>query len=219
MTRREQIIHYLQNHPDGIDDDALAEALKLPARQQANIVCRTLEREGLVLRRPVDGKINTFWLGEQRDGLPPASVRHKPEPPRSLPVNGRDWFWEGNVQEAVTRHLEAQGFTICSTADTASRQKGQDIIAKRDGAELWVTAKGYPQATARTPATLQAGHWFKQAIFDIIDYRGVGEHLLLGFALPDFPRYRTLAERILWFKPAAGFRYYWVQADGRVVED
>ena len=32
MTIREQIVAFLQEHPEGIDDDALAEALQLKRR-------------------------------------------------------------------------------------------------------------------------------------------------------------------------------------------
>jgi len=61
------------------------------------------------------------------------------------------------------------------------------------------------------------GHWFKQAVFDIIEYRGKSEIAELGMGLPDFPRYRALVQRINWFQPVAKFVYYWVQESGEVV--
>lgn len=61
MTIKESIISFLQNHPDGADDDELANVLGLSARQQANSRCRQLEKEGLVVRRLVNGKIRNFW--------------------------------------------------------------------------------------------------------------------------------------------------------------
>ena len=79
MTIRERIVAFLQEHPEGIDDDALAEALQLKSRQQANSRCRQLEKEGLLIRRRVSGKIHNFWVGSkqpspvQTRGLPSGS--------------------------------------------------------------------------------------------------------------------------------------------------
>jgi hypothetical protein len=77
--------------------------------------------------------------------------------------------------------------------------------------------KGYPRGTGKTHPSTQAGHWFKQAVFDIIEYRGENEIAELGMALPDFPRYRALAQKINWFQSVARFVYYWVQESGEVV--
>jgi hypothetical protein len=38
MTIRDRILEFLSQHPEGVDDDELARALKLKARQQAS--CR-----------------------------------------------------------------------------------------------------------------------------------------------------------------------------------
>lgn len=110
MTVRQRIIDYLQNHPEGADDDTLADALRLPARQQANSVCRGLVREGLALRRPADGKIHTFLVGEQQITSLYAAILGDPKPPQPANMNGRDWFWDGNLQDDVVRYLEAQGY-------------------------------------------------------------------------------------------------------------
>lgn len=66
MTIRERIVAFLQRHPEGVDDDALAKALQLKYRQQANSRCRQLEEEGLVVRRHVNGKIHNFWVGNEQ---------------------------------------------------------------------------------------------------------------------------------------------------------
>ena len=215
MTIKQRIISYLQNHPEGIDDDELARVLGLSARQQANMRCRELETEGLIIRRQVSGKIHNFWAGKSVTNAPPAS----PTPPNSqssLPKS-EYWFWEGNIQSKVIHYLAANGFYIRSVADTASHQQGIDIVAEKDGKSLWVSVKGYPQGTDRTNPSVQAGHWFKQAIFDIIDYRERDKNVLLAVALPDYPRYRSLAQKITWFKPVANFVYFWVKEDSQVV--
>jgi hypothetical protein len=214
MTIREQILAFLQEHPEGIDDDELSEALRLKQRQQANNRCRKLEKEGLVIRRHVNGKIHNFWVGDKL-ALPTQS---QAIPSSKVARSAELWFWEGNVQAAVVRLLVRQNCIIRSVADTASKQRGKDIVAERNGKPLWVTVKGYPNGTPKTPPSTQAGHWFKQALFDIIEYRGESEIAEIGMALPDFPRYRKLAEKVIWLQPVAKFIYYWVQENGEVVE-
>ncbi len=210
-TIREKIIAYLQQHQNGIDDDALAEVLQLSARQQANSHCRRLEHEGLVIRRRVNGKIHNFWNEGKQS--PPA---HHPD---VKPDNVKPWFWEGNVQTSVIRYLEQRNYVIHSAANTASKERGKDIEARHGKRILWITVKGYPEGTKKTHPSTQAGHWFKQAAFDILQYRGENNKVNLGLALPDFPRYRSLAQKIKWFQPVARFTYYWVQENRTVVEE
>ena len=69
MTVKQQIITFLQNHPEGVDDDELAKALDLSSRQQANILCRGFVKKGLVDRRQIDGKIHNFWVGKDVSSL------------------------------------------------------------------------------------------------------------------------------------------------------
>ena len=212
MTVKQRIISSLQNHPEGIDDDELAITLGLSTRQQANSICRLLEKEGLVVRRHVEGKIHNFWAGESI----PESTLITSHRQSNLPKSEL-WFWEGNVQSRMVTYLTSQQYHIRSVTDTASHQQGIDIVAEKNGKHLWVSVKGYPEGTDRTNPSTQAGHWFKQAIFDIIEYRGRDEGISLGLAMPDYPRYRSLAQRIAWFKPVANFSYYWVQESGEVI--
>jgi len=214
MTIRQRIVDYLPKHPEGVGDDTLAETLGLSQRQQANARCRQLEKEGLVVRRRVGGKIRNFWLGStQTPPLQPVSLADESG---TLSYPSNPWYWEGNIQALVIRHLTSQHYLIRSVADTASRQQGKDIVAERNRKQLWITAKGYPIGTEKTRPSTQAGHWFKQAVFDVLVYRGESESVELGIALPDFPRYRSLADRIAWLKPLAKFVYYWVQENGTV---
>ena len=210
MTIAERILALLQHQPEGLDDDQIAEALLLKARQQANSRCRQLEKQGGVTRRPVNGKIRNFWTG-------------RPLPDAELEANAvsnhatNPWFWEGNVQARVVHHLTSLNYQIRSVADTARRQQGVDIVAELDGEQLWVSVKGYPVGTDRTNPSLQAGHWFKQVIFDVLDYRGRDNTISLAVGLPDYPQYRYLAKKISWFKPVGRLQYFWVEANGQVV--
>ena len=215
MTIRERIAAFLEKHPKGVDDDVLAEALELKYRQQANSRCRQLEKEGLVIRRRVNGKIHNFWVDKKQ--VLPSDTQLVKVAISSKAVDGaRPWFWEGNVQAAMVRYLSTQGCIIRSVADTASRQRGKDIVAERNGKPVWITVKGYPKGTIKTHPSTQAGHWFKGAIYDIIEYRGQSEIAELGMALPDYPRYRALVQKVNWFQTVAQFTYYWVQENGEV---
>lgn len=209
MTILDRIIVYLKAHPEGVDDDELAGVLDLKRRQQANSRCRQLAAQGLVERRKVEGKIRNFWLGGKGGSPPPTGGGGQAG-------TTEPWFWEGNVQAAIVKHLAMHGWAIRSVVDTANRQRGKDIVAERGGTPLWVTVKGYPKGTKKTHPATQAGHWFKQAIFDIIEYRGESKTVELSVGLPDFPRYHSLAERITWFQPVAGFTYFWVKETGEV---
>ncbi len=217
MTIKEKIAAYLQRHPEGADDDYLAKVLDLSARQQANSRCRQLESEGLVERRRVRGKIHNFWIGGKGGGVAKIGSIEKVKIKKPTISKKDNWFWEGNVQSQVVRFLSGQGYNIMSVADTASRQRGKDIEAEKNGKAVWVSVKGFPEGTKKTPPSTQAGHWFKQAVFDILEYRGEDPSAELGLALPDFPRYRNLEKKIRWLQPVAKFTYCWVQETGNIL--
>lgn len=217
MTIKEQISAYLQRHPEGVDDDQLARNLNLSARQQANSRCRELEEEGLVQRRKVRGKIHNFWIGGEGKGVTRSVTPVKAPALEQKATKKENWFWEGNVQAQVVSYLAGQGYQIMSVADTASRQRGKDIEAENNGKTVWISVKGYPEGTTKTQPSTQAGHWFKQAVFDILEYRGENTDVELGLAIPDFPRYRNLADKIRWLQPVAEFTYYWVEDSGNVL--
>lgn len=208
-TINERILEYLSQHPEGVDDDELARALNLKSRQQANNRCRRLTAKGFVERREVGGKLRNFLLVEDWADAIPA---------RSEPPEDRPWFWEGHIQDRVAEYLREKGYRISRLADTARYEPGKDIEAEGDSGPLWVTVKGYPKGTSRTPPTTQAGHWFKNALFDIIVWRGESPDAKLAMALPDFPKYRKLTKKVTWFQSVANFFYIWVQEDGSVEE-
>lgn len=62
-----------------------------------------------------------------------------------------DWYWEGNVVDAIACFLAQDGWTIVSKADTHSKERGVDIQASREGRMLLLEAKGYPSKNYRDP--------------------------------------------------------------------
>ena len=209
MTIAERIVALLQLRPDGVDDDELSNLLGLTARQQVNSRCRQLMKKGVVARRQVDGKIRNFWSGQR---IPDTSSNAH----SSSSDSSKQWFWEGNVQAQLVRHLIGENYRIRSMADTLTKQRGIDIVAERNEQILWVSVKGYPVGTDKTPPSTQAGHWFKHAIFDVLSYRGQDKSVSLGVGLPDYRRYRALSIKIEWLRPVANFRYFWVRESGEV---
>ncbi len=139
MHIRDRIISLLRERIDGCDDDELATQLGLSRGQQANARCRDLAREGLVERRPVQGKISNFLIGGQI-GQPAMTA---PVPPST--IEGKSWCWEGNVVLALTSHLTAKGWTIEAVANTATGEPGVDIKASRVDRVLLVEVKGTPR--------------------------------------------------------------------------
>lgn len=210
MTVRERVLAYLQEHPEGVDDDELTQALGLKHRQHANQECLRLEAQGLIERRRKHGKIHNFPKGLVENTTEPTAI-HRQETTENKP-----WFWEGNVQDAVADYLKRQGYTIARLADTRSREPGKDIEAKKQDDLLWVTVKGYPEGTKKTHHSTQAGHYFKDAFFDMALWRGENEEAILAMALPDFPRYRDLAKKVKWIQSEAGFAFIWVKESGEV---
>lgn len=208
QTIAERILAFLHDHREGVDDDELAEVLNLRYRQQANARCHQLAREGTIERRVVDGKIKNFWRGLSQ------VVNESPDR-QDTAINSEPWFWEGSVQETICRHLRHHGYSIVRCADTRRRQAGKDIEASKGGPS-WVTVKGYPKGTPKTRPTTQARHWFKQAFFDMVDWRHENQDAEIAIALPDFPTYRRLAEKVVWLQDVIRFSVMWVGEDGTV---
>ncbi len=113
------------------------------------------------------------------------------------------WYWEGNVQRAIADHLAADGWTIEHLADTAKHEHGDDIRAQKDGRTLRVEVKGWPRKgryadparaglVKRTQPGTQAGHWYGDAVLQVIRYlhQHPGDQVAIG--LPDWPRFRKL---------------------------
>lgn len=210
MTIRDRILAYLADHSEGVDDDALAAALGLRQRQQANMRCRRLEKFGIVSRRVVNGKIRNF-LNPDAPMIPESS--HDPE----ANIEEQPWYWEGNVQSVVVRHLETLSYRIAFSANTAAKQQGKDVIAiAPSGQTTWVSAKGYPKGTVRTNPRTQARHWFSHALFDLILWHGEDASIVLPLALPEQKTYRNLTARVRWFLDHVQACIYWVAEDGTV---
>ena len=215
ITIENRILEYLHDYPDGLDDDQISDALSIKPRQSVNQACRRLESEGKLRRVKLYGpKIRNYLIGGQEPQLKMLVIP-------DLSSEG-PWHTEAKVQRVVMNWLTSKGCEVKSFADAATKERGVDIIAtKPDGSVLYITVKGFPEKTAtkKTHPSTQAGHWFKDGFHDLLEWRGESKETNLAFALPDFKRYRALADKVIWIKPILGFSFYWVSENDSITEE
>jgi Holliday junction resolvase-like predicted endonuclease len=138
------------------------------------------------------------------------------------------WYWEGNVQTTIGKFLIAEGWTIESAANTASRQRGIDLVATKDGRRLAVEVKGYPGTVyARgvragqlkpTKPNLQARHWLAEAILSALLLGGATDAPEIALAFPNVPRYIDLIGRIRYAIDRLSLRIFLADEGGGVTE-
>ncbi len=161
--------------------------------------------------------------------VPDPPVSPEGPAPSETPVDATtEWWWEGNVQAAVVRHLAADGWDIHRVADTSSRERGVDIDAVRGGERLLAEVKGYPSATylrgpkegrpKPTGAALQARQYFAGALLSGLLMRSDYPSARVVLALPDMETYRTLAARTSVPLGNAAVELWLVGSSGTVTE-
>jgi hypothetical protein len=219
MTVSDDVLRALRARPAGMTDAELA-AMFGKRHQHINQTCRTLASQGLITRDNSHGGVVNRVIGDTPQ--PPATVVRS----AAQSYDEQEWAWEGNVQSCVVTYLAANGWSILRVADTAQRERGVDIIAERDGQRLLIEVKGWPSSTyARgeragqpkpTQPTLQATHWFAEAMTSLIR-RGADLGSRLAMGLPDMPRYRVLLGETRWALNRLDITVYLVTAEGAVM--
>lgn len=193
MTLIDEILHLLRMRPGGMTDAELARATG-KIHQHINQSCRRMALDGLLVRESTGRGI----VNRLRNAEAPRSAPR----PRPVPSADREWYWEGNVQAMLCCWLEGQGWTLTQVADTASKERGTDIVARRGGQRLHVEVKGFPSKSyadprranevKRTDPTLQAKHWYADALLKVLRLRETHPEDRVAMAFPTKPRYRSL---------------------------
>lgn len=139
-----------------------------------------------------------------------------------------DWFWEGNVVNALALSLAGKGWKIESQADTRSKERGVDLRASREGRILLVEAKGYPSTTYRDPLradekkptnpTNQAQKWYSHALLKVLQLQTAYPQAKVALAFPDFPRYEALFRETKLGLEKLGVAVLMVNSSGQVRE-
>ncbi|HEY8194513.1 MAG TPA: hypothetical protein VIF13_05650 [Hyphomicrobium sp.] len=135
-----------------------------------------------------------------------------------------DWFWEGNVVEAICRFLEQEGWMVVGKADTHSKERGVDIHAIHGGRTLLIEAKGYPSNNYRDPRrvsevkptnpTSQAQKWYSHALLKVMRLQNEHPDAVVALGFPDFPSYRKLFEETRYGLVKLGVAMLMVREDG-----
>ena len=197
--------------------------------RRSDFISHTARRHLSTLGFPMRGEIET------RDSTPTrtsAPVGTAPAPPQRKLVRelaDEEWHTEANVQAAVVTALAARGYRVLSVANTATKERGIDVVASLDGVNLGVEVKGFPSRNYADPArageqkktapSTQAGHWFAQAVLAAMRLRGKEPSWRSVIALPDFSRYRDLYSETQASLAASQITVWWIDEDGTVELD
>jgi hypothetical protein len=137
-----------------------------------------------------------------------------------------EWNWEGHVQLLLVQYLRSEGWTIDHVADTASREQGPDVAASRNGVGLLVEVKGYPSVGYRDPRragevkrtnpTVQAKHWFSDALLKSIRLQHSAPTAAIAVRFPRADRYDSLFKETQRAFAALGVGYFVVDHVGNV---
>jgi hypothetical protein len=63
----------------------------------------------------------------------------------------RLWPWEGAVQAVFVEFLGSKGWRVDAVADTATKERGVDILATKHGRTLGAEVKGWPSSNYADP--------------------------------------------------------------------
>jgi hypothetical protein len=213
-TNQDRVLETLRLSARPLDDDEIATRVGIQPRQQVNQICRRLQAEGRIDRRPgPSGKIVNSLAGREMFDASPPPVRNRSMDPA--------WPWEGAVQQSFVAALDLAGWTVTSAADTAVKARGVDVLAEKGERRLGAEVKGWPGTTYAdsrragerkpTQPSTQAGHWFAQALMKammLLDSHQGHESLVV---VPDgHPRYHDLARRTSSGRTAAGIHVIFV---------
>lgn len=139
-----------------------------------------------------------------------------------------EWSWEGNIQNTLIPYLVRQGWELRGAANTISHQHGPDIEVAKGTKRLLVEVKGYPSKCyvrgekagqpKPTQPSLQASHWFSEAMSTTIRRRCNNKEDEIAMAFPYFKRYRNLVKEVEWALRKLNIGVYFIREDGSVEE-
>jgi hypothetical protein len=228
---KDRILALLAEAGPPLDDDQIAARIGV-VRQQVNDRCRQLARSRQIVRgRDTDAKIvNRRVPSSPLPARPPASSASTPPTGGVAPRADEpsDWFWEGHVQARLRDHFVVQGWRLLRESNCLLRERGIDLLLERHGAQLAIEVKGFPSSTygrgplkgqpKPTQPTLQAKHWFAEALLAAIRILSKHPEYAVAVGFPDMPRYRSLIESTGHALTRLGLGVFLVQDGGPIVE-
>jgi len=239
MNVSDKILTSLRRKAVPICDDCLTISASLNRRQQANQICRSLQSTGILLREHSFCRdchqtklVNSLIIFElaplEAQPIPQlipqiVSVSHS-----STPRVYSEWYWEGNVVASLVAFLEREGWKMESMANTAIRERGIDIQARKEERLLLIEVKGYPSSEYQdlsrrneikpTNPTTQAPHWYAEAILKAMILQQEMPTAEIAIGLPENNRYLTLLGKTHLALSQLSIRVYLVNENGTVRE-
>jgi hypothetical protein len=105
-------------------------------------------------------------------------------------------------------------------ADTASRERGIDIVAEWEAGTLAIEVKGFPSRGFADPRRVnekkkahpsaQATGWYGRAVLEAMPTWSRMPHAQPVIALPDFPRYHDLYRETAESLERCGIELWWL---------
>ena len=198
MTLRDQILEYLSTHPSATDTE-MEKAFNV-VHQQVNYACRTMEKEGRLVRQKTD-----CFIGNYLTGTAPSATASTT--PSAEAKKEREPLDEEAIKRVLTDKLTAEGWTV-STA--WSHTPGVDIDARR-GTDRWMIEVKGPGSRPQMRV-----NYFLSMLGELLQ-RMDDPAARYSIALPDLPQYRGLWERLPTLaKQRTGIDVLFVGADGTV---
>ena len=207
MTVIDRVADALARQPGGVPVGDLARQLGLSYQGIRNEIERSGSGHGVWIDRTCSPATARLAADQQTIARqPPArpDQRRKTQPTEC--DDSREPDWEGNVQARVCRWLLDEGWDLEQVANTATRERGTDVVARRDEQQVHVEVKGWPSPlyadptrqaeVKRTNPTNQALHWFAGATHSCLRLREAHPGDRVAMAFPDRPRYRKLGAEI-----------------------
>ena len=140
-----------------------------------------------------------------------------------------DWFWEGNIQDKIMKHLKDSGFDRVTGVDTYSKEPGPDITAYKEGKKWVIEVKGYPsdkyvedrgdrkKGTLKpTPTATQARHWFSEAMMSVLLVKSEDQNVEVGLGFPRMDTYLTFLKRVSYVREKLSIHVFLVEENGLV---
>lgn len=120
-----------------------------------------------------------------------------------------DWYYEGEISRILIEYFSKQEYEILKDNSANISSKGEDIIVSFNGMKEIIEVKGYPTTfytlgpkkgqPKPTKPTLQAKHWFSEALLStIFNYQKHknGSNFSIALAFPKFDRYLNLISKV-----------------------
>jgi hypothetical protein len=153
MTVIDRVADALSRQPGGVPVGDLARQLGLSYQGVRNEIERSGRDRGVWIDRTCAPAMARLALDSRTEGRRPSdeSTQRRQAQPTELDES-REPDWEGNVQARVCRWLLDDGWHLEQVADTATRERGTDVVARRDGKRVHVEVKGWPSRLYADPS-------------------------------------------------------------------